>query len=149
MLKKYRLSTEGLPQHLEQARRWDMPYCPNCGNKATDEMLFCPQCGNKLVTPKTGSTDITDTKIYDFTTETKPEKPEPISSHGIKNSKLYKQWIEYASLPDKEIPSKKPPRRGMLVREEKNKPFFGALYILLGITILILCVGLVLLIMKS
>ena len=101
------------------------------------------------MTPKAGFTDITATKIYDFTTETKAEKPESISSHGIKKSKLYKQWVEYAGLPGEEIPSKKLPRRGILVREEKNKPSFGALYILLGITILILCVGMVLLILKS
>lgn len=126
-----------------------MPYCPNCGNKVIDEMLFCPQCGNKLVTPKAGFTDITDTKIYDYTIETKAEKPEPISSHRTKKSKLYKQWTEYADLPDEEIPSKKTPRRGMPVREEKNKSSSRVLYLLLGITILILCVGLVLLIMKS
>ena len=126
-----------------------MPYCPNCGNKLTEEMLFCPQCGNKLVTSKAGFTDITDSKIHDYTIETKAEKPEPAPNHGTKKSKLYKQWIEYASLPDEEIPSKKTPHKVTPVRVEKNKSSFNVLYLLLGITIIILCVGLVLLIMKS
>jgi len=48
-----------------------MPYCPNCGNEVTDEMLFCPQCGNKLATSRAGFTDTTETKIHDYTIETK------------------------------------------------------------------------------
>ena len=126
-----------------------MPYCPNCGNKVIDEMRFCPQCGNKLVTSKAGFTDITDTKGYDYTTETKAEKPEPVSGHGIKKSKLYKQWMEHADLPDEEIPSEKTPYRGTPVRVEKNKSPSNIMYLLLGITIIILFVGLVLFIMKS
>ena len=126
-----------------------MPYCPSCGNKVTAEMLFCPQCGNKLMTPKAGFTDNIDTTISDYTTETKNKKPEPISSRGIKKSKLYQQWVQHDGLPDEEIPLKKTPGRGMLVREERNKPGFSLLYLLLGVTILMLCVGLVLLIMKS
>ncbi|MFC1907865.1 zinc-ribbon domain-containing protein [Chloroflexota bacterium] len=126
-----------------------MPYCPNCGNEVIDEMRFCSQCGNKLATSKADFTDTTDNKIYDYTTETKDEKPEPIPSHGIKKSKLYKQWVEYAALPDEEIPSKKASHRDTPVKLEKNKSSFNSLYLLLGITIVILCVGLVLLIMKS
>ena len=124
-----------------------MPYCSNCGNKVTDEMLFCPQCGNKLMTPQAGFTDTTDTKLYDYTIETKAKKPEPVPGRGIRKGQLYKQWVKYASLPDEEIPSKKAPR-DMPAREGKSKPSLSLLYILLGVTILILCVGLVLLIMK-
>lgn len=124
-----------------------MPYCPNCGNKVTDEMLFCPHCGNKLMTTKAGFTDTTDTTPYDYSIETKAKKPEPIASHGIKKSKLYKQWVQYASLSDEEIIAKKAPR-DMLAREERNKPYPSVLYLLFGVTILILCVVLVLIIMK-
>ncbi len=124
-----------------------MPYCPNCGNKVTDEMLFCPHCGNKLMTTKAGFTDTTDTTPYDYSIETKAKKPDPIASHGIKKNKLYKQWVQYASLPDEEIIAKKAPR-DMLAREAGHKPYPGVLYLFFGVTILILCVVLVLIIMK-
>jgi len=121
-----------------------MPYCSSCGNKVTDEMLFCPQCGNKLMTPKAGFTDTTDTN---YTIETKAKKPEPVPSQRIRKGLLYKQWVKYAGLPDEEIPPKKAPR-DMPVREERSKPSLSVLYLLLGVTVLILCAALVLLIMK-
>lgn len=124
-----------------------MPYCPNCGNEVTDEMLFCPRCGNKLMTPKAGFTDTTDTKPHDYTTETKAKKPEAIPSHGIRKGQLYKQWVKYSSLPDEEIPSKKAPR-DMPVRREGNKLSPSLLYLLLAVTLIILCAALVLLIIK-
>ena len=125
-----------------------MPYCPNCGNKVINGMLFCPQCGNKLVTSKAGFTDTTDNKTPDYTTETKAKKAEPAPSHRIKKNKLYKQWMEHAGLPDEEIPAKKL-YKDMPVREERSKPYPNILYLLFGITIIILCAALVLLILKS
>ena len=125
-----------------------MPYCPNCGNKVIDEMLFCPQCGNKLVTSQAGFTDTTDTKIYDYTTETQAKKAEPTPSYRIKKGKLYKQWMEHAGLPEEEAPVKKPPRN-MPVREERTKSYPNILYLLFGVTIIILCVAVVLLILMK
>ena len=124
-----------------------MPYCPNCGNEVTDEMLFCPQCGNKLATSRAGFTDTTETKIHDYTIETKAEKPEAIPSHEIKKSKLYKQWVQHAGLPDERIPSRKA-RRDVPMREEGGKPSPGVLYLLVGVTVVILCIVLILLFMK-
>ncbi len=120
-----------------------MPYCSNCGNKVTDEMLFCPQCGNKVMTSRTGFTEDADTETHnytDYTIETKTKKPEPIASNSIKRNKLYKQWVEYANLPDEETPVKKAPR-DMPAREERNKLSPNVLYLLIGVAILILCVG--------
>lgn len=125
-----------------------MPYCSNCGNKVTDGMLFCPQCGNKLIIPKAGFTDIKDIKTYDYAIEEKAKKPEPVSSQGIKKSKLYRQWVEYAGLPAEEIPSTTKTPKDTSVREERNKQYSNALYMLLGGIILVLCVGLAFLIIK-
>ena len=127
-----------------------MPYCPNCGNKVIDEMLFCPQCGNKLMTSKAGFTDATATKIPDYTIEAKAKKPEPTPSNKIKKSKLYKQWVEHAGLPNEGITAKKT-SRDMLAKEEKTGPYPNIQYLLIGIAIIIviLCAALVLLILKS
>ena len=123
-----------------------MPYCPNCGNRVTDEMLFCSQCGNKLTTPKASFTEDSDTKISDYTTETKVKEAESVSS-GLKKSKLYKQWVKYAGLPEEEAPAQKT-HRDMPAREEGNRLQPNVLYILIGIMILLLCVVLVWLVMK-
>lgn len=127
-----------------------MPYCPNCGNKVINEMLFCPQCGNRLTTSKAGFTDTTDTKLSDYTTETQAKKPEPAPGQKIKKSKLYKQWVEHAGLPNEGIPAKKPPR-DMPVREERTGLYPNTRYLFIGIAIIIiiLCAALVLLIVKS
>ena len=122
-----------------------MPYCHNCGNKVTDEMHFCPQCGHQSITPLAGLTDTADTKPPDYTIETKTKTPEP--NRDIKRGKLYKQWVQYAALPDEEVPSKKAPR-DMLVRGEGNKLSPGILYLLFGVTIVILCVVVLLLVVE-
>lgn len=121
-----------------------MPYCSNCGTKLTSEMLFCPQCGNKLTIPKAG---VKGDKRDDYSTEAEAKKPETIP-RGIKKSKLYKQWAEYAGLPFEEIPSTKPPTE-MPAKREGNQQYSTVLYILLGLIILMLCTGLVFLFMKS
>jgi len=122
-----------------------MPYCHNCGNKITDEMRFCPQCGEKSIIPPAGLADSTDTKPSDYTTETKAKTSEP--GHSIKKSKLYKQWVKYADLPAEEAPSKQAPR-DTLMKEGASKLSPNTLYLLFGITILILCAVVVLLVMK-
>ena len=122
-----------------------MPYCHNCGNKVTDEMHFCPQCGHKSITPQVGLADTADTKPPDYTIETKAKTPE--SSPGIKRGKLYKQWVQYASLPDEEVPPKKAPR-DILTKGVGNKLSPGVLYLLFGVTIVILCVVVVLLVVQ-
>jgi hypothetical protein len=108
-------------------------------------MRFCPQCGHKLITPPAGLTDTVDTETRDYTIETKAKTPEP--SPGIKRGKLYKQWVKYSGLPDEEVPLKKAPS-GMLVRGERNKLSPGVLYLLFGVTIVILCVVVVLLVVR-
>ncbi|MBA7695943.1 hypothetical protein ES703_104584 [subsurface metagenome] len=121
-----------------------MPYCSNCGNKVTSEILFCPQCGNKLTIPKAG---VKGDKRDDYSTEAEAKKPETIP-RGIKKNKLYRQWTEYAGLPPEEIPSTKPPRE-MPVKGGGNQQYSTVLYILLVIIILMLCTGLAFLFMKS
>ncbi len=108
-------------------------------------MHFCPQCGHQSITPLAGLTDTADTKPSDYTIETKAKTPEP--NRDIKRGKLYKQWVQYAALPDEEVPSKKAPR-DMLVRGEGNKLSPGILYLLFGVTIVILCVVVLLLVVE-
>ncbi len=116
-----------------------MPYCTDCGREVTGKMLFCSQCGSKLIISEGGPKD---DKTYDYTIEAESKKPEDTAGRGIRKSKLYKQWVEYASLPTEEIPPLKTPR-GMPARGEGRKPYPNILYILLGAIIIILGIGLI------
>ena len=116
-----------------------MPYCTDCGREVTSKMLFCSQCGSKLIISE-GSPK--DDKAYDYTIEAEDKKLEDAAGRGIRKSKLYKQWEEYASLPTEEIPPVKTPR-GMPARGGGRKPFPNILYILLGAIVIILCIGLI------
>jgi len=60
-----------------------------------------------------------------------------------KQDKLYKQWIKHGDLSREVIPQKERPQPAPVGRE-RNGRSFGLLYLLLGVSIIILCVGLVL-----
>lgn len=119
-----------------------MPYCHNCGNKVTDNMHFCPKCGHKSLAPHAGDMDITHTKPFDYTTETEAGAQKQEARQRIKRNKLYKQWLTHASLPEEEFQSKRVPKG--LVKDGINLSS-TTIYILFGITIIILCAVVVLL----
>lgn len=119
-----------------------MPYCHNCGSKVTDNMHFCPKCGHKSLAPHSSDIDITHSKPFDYTTETDAGAQKQEARQPIKRNKLYKQWVSHASLPDEEVRSKRAPKR--LVKNGINLSS-TTIYILFGITIIILCTVVVLL----
>ena len=121
-----------------------MPYCTNCGYEVTSKMLFCPQCGSRLAIPKAGAKD---DKIYDYSLESEDKKAGTVPD-SVKKSRLYKQWIQYAGLPQEEPPPARTPKN-MPVRGERNTQSAYILYILFGVIILILCMGLVFLLLRS
>jgi len=61
-----------------------------------------------------------------------------------REDKLYKQWVKHDGLPSEAIPQKEV-SGDMGVRGKKNVLHPYILYILIGVFIVILCVGLVLL----
>ena len=65
-----------------------------------------------------------------------------------KEEKLYKQWAKYSGLPPEAIPQKEAQvdRDGRRVYSLQN---LNALYILLGVFIVLFCIGLVVLIIQS
>jgi hypothetical protein len=65
-----------------------------------------------------------------------------------KEEKLYQQWAKHSALPPEAIPQKEAPR-DIPVREVKSKRRPPTLYILLGVGITVLCVGLGLLFVPS
>ena len=68
--------------------------------------------------------------------------------HKKGEDKLYKQWVKHGDLPSEAIPPKESP--GDVLRgREKNEQGLRTLYILLGVGIFILGVGLVLLLIQS
>jgi len=107
-------------------------------------MLFCPQCGGRLAIPKAGAKD---DKTYDYSLESEDKKAGTVPD-SIKKNRLYKQWIEYAGLPQEEPPPARTPRN-MPARGERNTQNAYILYVLFGVIILILCMGLVFLLLQS
>lgn len=67
---------------------------------------------------------------------------------GRDKDKLYKQWVKHSDLPSEAIPQKES-SEDVPVDRGRNKQGPHLLYILLGVGILILCVGLVLLLVQS
>ncbi len=62
--------------------------------------------------------------------------------------KLYRQWVDTAGLPPEAIP-KEEVAGDIIPKTDKNKLRLNVLYILLAASIMILCMGVVLLIMYS
>ena len=62
--------------------------------------------------------------------------------------KLYQQWVERASLPPEAIPQEKV-TEDMIPKIEKRQLRLPLLYMLFGASLLILCMGLILLIIYS
>ena len=62
--------------------------------------------------------------------------------------KLYEQWVKHGDLSPEAIPQKESPP-DVPVGREKNERGLPVVYILLGVSILILCIGLVLLLVQS
>ncbi len=65
-----------------------------------------------------------------------------------KEDKLYQQWAKYSDLPSQAIPQKEAPQ-DISLKAEKNKHRPRVLYILLGVGIATLSVGLVLFFIPS
>ena len=65
-----------------------------------------------------------------------------------KQEKLYEQWAEHSELPPEAIPSEESPK-DVPVAKEKDRRSLRTLYILLGVFIIIVCVGLGLLLVQS
>lgn len=54
--------------------------------------------------------------------------------------KLHKQWVKHGALPSEAIPQKEN-HRGVPVGREKNGRVLRVLYISLGVSIVVFCVG--------
>ena len=69
-----------------------------------------------------------------------------------REEKLYKQWVKRGDLSPEAIPQKESPGDVPVGREEKGRGENGQslrmLYILLGVSILVFCIGLVLLLVQ-
>ena len=65
-----------------------------------------------------------------------------------KKQKLYQQWVERASLSPDDIP-RESTTEDMMPPENKQKPHFYLLYILLGVAVVVLITGLVFLVLYS
>jgi len=66
--------------------------------------------------------------------------------------KLYQQWVKHGDLSPEAIPQKESPADMPVDRGKdrgKNEPSLRVLYILLGASMLLLCVGLVFLLVQS
>jgi len=59
-----------------------------------------------------------------------------------REKKLYKQWEKYANLSPEAIPQKETPA-------DKDKQRLKVLYTLLGVSIVLFCAGLILILIKS
>ncbi len=73
--------------------------------------------------------------------EAEEKKPENILDRRVRKGKLYKQWVAYSDLPTDEIRSTKT-SRDIPVTGQRNRRSLTLLYILLGVCIGILCLGL-------
>ena len=69
-------------------------------------------------------------------------------SRRKREDKLYKQWVKHGDLPPEAIPQKES-SGALRIGREKTKQGRRVLYILLGLGIFTLCIGLVLLVMQS
>ena len=121
-----------------------MPYCTHCGTQVADEMVFCPKCGHRLITPAASTQN---GKSSGYAAGAEAGKQEAIPSHGVRKSKLYKEWVKYAGLPTEEIPSAKAPR-DVPLRVEPRAGRSSRFYILLGVGIA-LCAALIILLVKT
>ena len=65
-----------------------------------------------------------------------------------RGDKLYKQWAKHGYLPPEAIPQKES-SESIPAGKEKSKQGLRLLYILFGLGIFIVCVGLILLIIQS
>ncbi len=65
-----------------------------------------------------------------------------------KKRKLYRQWVERASLPPDAIPREEV-AEDMIPQIDKQQSRRHILYILLGVAVVVLCAGLILLIVYS
>lgn len=71
---------------------------------------------------------------------------------GRRKGRLYEQWVQRADLPPEAIPRKRVAEDGTpkIERERLQQPtLYVLLYVLLGASIAVLCMGLVLLIVQS
>ena len=66
-----------------------------------------------------------------------------------RKEKLYRQWIEKAELPAEAIPQEEAAEEIRPKKVDKGKSRLHILYILLGVAIVLLCVGLILLVTQS
>lgn len=65
-----------------------------------------------------------------------------------KKKKLYRQWVERANLSPDAIPREEV-AEDMIPQIDKQQSHLPILYILLGVAVVVLCVGLILLIVYS
>ncbi len=140
-------------------------FCPYCGKELAGKVKFCPYCGRELASQVTAYEDKqVDSKPADFEAEPAIEalaiealaiEAPVIEASAIeapapkrRQDKLYKQWTKYADLSPEDTPSRGIPMVKP-VREWINLQRFPVLYIVLGVCVVILFVGLVLLLAQS
>ena len=121
-----------------------MPYCTNCGNEVTPEMLYCQECGGKLIPTQV---EQEDNEPLDYATDAEVSKQEARPAPRIRRGKLYKQWVQHANLPNEETSSIRSPS-DIPAREGSKAQHPYLMYTLLGVATL-LCIGLVFLLIKS
>lgn len=67
---------------------------------------------------------------------------------GKRERELHQQWVERAGLPPEAIPQEEV-AEDMMPQTDKEQSSLHILYILLGVSLIILCVGLILLMVHS
>ena len=123
----------------------DIFFCPYCGKELSSRVSFCPHCGEEL--PKRipiYHDHHEDSKI----TEQRVRPMIDTSAQKRRGDKLYKQWAKHSELPTEVIPSTELPRE-IPARRERKGIRLPSLYLLLGVCIVVLGVGLVLLFTQS
>jgi hypothetical protein len=87
--KKLAARKPAVTQIIEQRSDTDM-FCPNCGNKLTEESAFCSACGVKIQANVTGVCSACGAELPEGTkfcigcgTAVNPATPEPMESHHV------------------------------------------------------------------
>jgi DNA-directed RNA polymerase subunit RPC12/RpoP len=82
-----------------------MQFCPYCGEKLIIQASFCSHCGKKLMTMD-GNISLKKMDARTFIENAAKPVVKSIKENlgsERKMKKLYKQWVEYSSLPPEQI----------------------------------------------
>ena len=155
-----------------------MPFCPKCGNKVGEEDSFCFSCGANLEESRIRLQEGEDTSTtQEIHAQEEPEyessraihidrsmtKQSWITSVGtflsktkqilkylmtMRKRRLYKQWVEAAGLPPEAIPQDEL-AEGIIPQIDWKQFRLILLYVLMGVSVLIVFTGVILLLLHS